>query len=193
MTDKKLLGHKTHSDLFDSIVENSKCRSAVYLDRFFQWKPRFPVGVLDGLQSTYSNVTPTSYEMAINKCPDCPSSVGRPIPWIEVKASGLPGAGFGLFALTDFRPGDTISVYLGKRNKTKDNCTQKYRLLERDAQGGIGSGFSQWLGAHFANDPTLMESRQHRVNAQFGNDYLLTAKRRIHIGSEIVVDYQWNK
>ena len=34
-------------------------------------------------------------------------------PWVEVRASGVPGAGNGVFALRDFSEGETVAVYMG--------------------------------------------------------------------------------
>jgi hypothetical protein len=47
---------------------------------------------------------------------------------VEVKASKIPKAGNGVFALFDFAKGDVVSEFLGKKCKTRDEVCTPYTL-----------------------------------------------------------------
>ena len=77
----------------------------------------------------------------------------RLVRWVEVKISGLEGAGLGLFAARKFLEGDVITVYLG-REVEKDidsvySITNHNIVLDcKPFEDG-----DTLLGAHLANDP----------------------------------------
>ena len=113
---------------------------------------------------------------------------------MEVKISGLEGAGLGLFAARKFLKGDVITVYLG-REVEKDidsvySITNHNIVLDcKPFEDG-----DTLLGAHLANDPNW--SRKEGVgvpcNAKIGFFFELIALETIVAGEEILLDYNYD-
>ncbi len=92
-------------------------------------------------------------------------------PWkdlaggVEIKPSTLPGAGRGLFAVKDFRPGEALAVYSGKKFSSAEVASLTYgvtyganpyaQTISAEEGGIIGERDPALphLGAQIANDP----------------------------------------
>jgi hypothetical protein len=129
-------------------------------------------------------------------------------PWLQVKESSLPEAGKGIFALREFRKGQMIGWYYGKKIATSNRQKKPYRFDKIDAEGGLG--YPGRLGLHFMNDPTLtivktsrgkdrlvskqmtdLKASLKRVNVRMHKDGLALADRQIRVGDELFAHYQY--
>ena len=115
------------------------------------------------------------------------------VPWVFVKKSSIPKAGFGLFASRRFARGETVGVYMGVTHSGRgqaSNVENKHVLAGIDARGGIGSGYNYCLGAHFINEPAFGgtgSSKKYKVAVHA--DGRITATRRVNRGQEFFMSY----
>jgi SET domain-containing protein len=114
---------------------------------------------------------------------------------IFVKKSQLPDAGKGLFAKVDFKKGDRIAEYAGRRRKWKDVKDQdgyNAYLLRLNPTTAIDARPSKSPG-RYANDAAgLVRVRGLRNNAEYltyGNRCFIEATKKIKNGEEIFVSY----
>ncbi len=114
---------------------------------------------------------------------------------IFVKRSQLTGAGKGLFARVDFRKGDRITEYAGRRRRWKDVKAQDGHnayLLRLNHTTAIDALHSKSPG-RYANDAAgFVRVKGVRNNAEYliyGNRCFIEATRRIEKGEEILVSY----
>jgi hypothetical protein len=148
------------------------------------------------ITQTPNNMTPLSYYRLFLKS----DYANTPwIPWVEIKPSVLDGAGLGVFAVREFRKGQEIGWYYGrKKTQKRVNNRSRYQLSDLDAEGGLGKPGR--LGMHFINDPSLVSSgaadlkRKSKLwNVEFHCDYSVRAKRQIRPGDELYADYNFDK
>jgi hypothetical protein len=115
------------------------------------------------------------------------------VPWVFVKKSTIPKAGFGLFASRRFARGETVGVYMGVTHSGREqasNVDNKYVLEGIDARGGIGSGYNYCLGAHFINDPAFGGTgSSKKYNVVVHADGRITVTRRVNRGEEFFMNY----
>jgi hypothetical protein len=123
-------------------------------------------------------------------------------PWLQVKESSLPGAGKGIFALREFRKGQVIGWYYGKKVPGSNHEKKPYQFANIDAEGG--RGYPGRLGLHFLNDPTLSQGKEgletkqgtdlkaslKKVNVRLHKDGLALAVSQIRVGDELFAHYQ---
>jgi SET domain-containing protein len=116
-------------------------------------------------------------------------------PHVVVKRSHLPGAGKGLFAKMDFKKGDRITEYAGRRRKWKDvKGEDGYNtyLLRLNRTTAIDARTSKAPG-RFANDAAgFVRVNGLSNNAEYltyGNKCFIEATRKIKKGEEILVSY----
>jgi SET domain-containing protein len=114
---------------------------------------------------------------------------------VIVKRSQLPGAGKGLFAKIDFKKGDRITEYVGRRRKwkdVKDEDGYNGYLLRLNRTTAIDARPSKSPG-RYANDAAgFVKIKGLRNNAEYniyGNRCFIEATRRIKKGEEIFVGY----
>lgn len=115
---------------------------------------------------------------------------------LAVKTSQLPGAGKGLFARTDFRKGDEITEYKGRRRKwseVKHLDGENGYLMRVNATSAIDARPYSASYGRFANDATgSSRSARLRNNAEYvarGLRVFIEATRTIRNGEEIFVGY----
>ncbi len=108
-----------------------------------------------------------------------------------IKASGIPGAGLGLFAAQTFRKGDAIGEYTGEE-LSLDALTERYGSALAaytlcDGTRYIDARNSNSCAVRFANDARGTDKRN---NATFvPSTFILEATKTIGNGSEIFVNY----
>lgn len=116
--------------------------------------------------------------------------------WLEVKKSGLPGAGRGLFARRTFNKGRRITEYKGRLCRWRDvaaaDATNPYlmrvnRLWAIDARPAVHT-----LG-RYANDAAGTPGKNSRHNnaiyVTVGRRCYLEATKTISRGEEVLVSY----
>jgi hypothetical protein len=74
---------------------------------------------------------------------------GNYVPWIQSGPSLIDGAGTGLFASRDFKKGDIITIYLGR--KRNDGEPTKYAFLDVTAADMKGELSNPYLLAQLIN------------------------------------------
>ena len=94
-----------------------------------------------------------------------------------------------------FFAGDIISVYLGVNVRRKSNLSQyamDFSVLgSLDAKAGIRNEANLFLGCHFVNDRTYMDTncdKSKKYNAKFV-DLFLVVTSNIKKNTEILADY----
>ena len=126
--------------------------------------------------------------------------VGYPItpgtlhPWLEVKESGIEGAGLGLFAAKRFKPGEIITVYFAPTKSKKPPRFTKYAIQRNGYYFSVREGAPLFLGAHFMNDATYKckekdRERLKRENNAVLEGFTVRAKYRILPGCKIKLSY----
>lgn len=112
-----------------------------------------------------------------------------------VKASTLPGAGYGLFTKTDIAKGEIITQYQGRL------CT--WQEVENDADNGyiyfidelhvIDAAKTFASFGRYANDAAGLQrvagKRNNSVYHEDGNSVFIKATRKISAGNEVFVAY----
>lgn len=115
---------------------------------------------------------------------------------VYVRKSLLPGAGLGLFANRNFRKGDRIAEYGGKRRlwrEVKHEDGHNGYLLRLNRTMAIDARPTLHLPGRYANDAAgLVRIRGLRNNAEYliyGDRCFIEATRGIRKGEEILVSY----
>lgn len=112
-----------------------------------------------------------------------------------VKTSTLPGAGLGLFAKVDFKKGDIITEYKGRRRtwpQVEDDVDNCY-IYHIDDDNVIDAQKNLSSFGRYANDATgLTRVSGIRNNAEYfeeDNRVYIRATRNIAAGNEVLVAY----
>lgn len=122
--------------------------------------------------------------------------------WLRIKKSKIPGAGKGLFTITDIKKGERIVEYKGRLHKWKDikyqDATNGY-LLYLTSQAVIDARPSRSFGRYVNDAKGFSRVAGLKNNAEYlyeGKRCYIESKRKIHAGEEILVGYgreYWSK
>ncbi len=112
-----------------------------------------------------------------------------------IKTSTLPGAGLGLFAKVDFKKGDIITEYKGRRRtwaEVEDDA-DNYYIYHIDDDNVIDAQKQPGSFGRYANDATgLTRVPGIKNNAEYFEDdnrVYIRATRNIAAGNEVLVAY----
>lgn len=116
--------------------------------------------------------------------------------WLEVKQSGLPNAGLGLFAKRTFRKGQRITEYKGVLKKWREVAHEdgiNTYLMRVNRFWAIDAKPAVQTFGRYANDAagTTGKSASHNnaIYVTEGRRCFLEAAKDIQPGDEILVDY----
>lgn len=132
---------------------------------------------------------------------------GRPkwIDWLLIKKSNIDGAGFGLFANTDFEAFTSLGIFSGSKEKFRDTECSKYAIqVNRDGEkpyfidANGSKGHEIFFGLHLANDPYygLDEERQLGTGKKLEPNFEVyesmeaMTMKAIKKGTELLLDYR---
>lgn len=101
--------------------------------------------------------------------------------WIEMKKSSVSDGGFGVFACREFRPGEFVTAYLGK----KVNTTYTFKDIVGLPQEARKDGFHEeyWFG-HRIN-----HGSGSKKNLEIRGNFILRATKKIKVNQELFWDY----
>ncbi len=105
--------------------------------------------------------------------------------WIEMKKSSIPNSGFGVYALRNFEKNEVVTIYLGDVVEEGEKLDYAFGVLNGIPEWVERSGliWEYWL-VHRINHGMI-----DTINVAIGNDYKITATRKIHKGVELFLDY----
>ena len=131
-------------------------------------------------------------------------------PWLEVKKSLLPDAGYGLFVLRPegFKAHETIGIYYGKVLKAHQgpseyaytwHDTNRAGAVDKvvDAGGGVTidgrkGGYPVYFGIHLANDSRLLSDEgMMEHNIYVTEDLEARVSRKVSLGEELYLNYRY--
>ena len=124
-------------------------------------------------------------------------------PWLMVKKSNIEGAGFGLFAMRDFKNKETIAAYCGEAMTFKDVKTREGNIyaIEDNGVQYVPQDHKMYMGVHFANSSkcttrgkkNLFRLSKNKENANCLPGRLFVATDNIKSGDEICWPYDFDE
>ena len=119
---------------------------------------------------------------------------GTFLPWFNIKKSTIGNAGMGLFADKEFSQGTVMAIYGGTitSKPKKGQYIAKWGDAKKFVDGhGLIDGKSPLMGVQMINDPNWKSSTKDKTlcNCILQTDLKIVAKRDIHRGQEIFLDY----
>jgi hypothetical protein len=191
-------------------VLTSSAHQVGLLNAEYKWEAviKLDIGIIDDLHATIQTLLNTNTPgLLSHKLYIKVDNKRNWEPWLQVKESSLPGAGKGIFALREFRKGQAIGWYYGKKVAGSNRKKKPYQFANIDAEGGLG--YQGRLGLHFLNDPTLtivktsrgkdslvtkegtdLKASLKKVNVRLHKDGLALADSQIRVGDELFAHYQ---
>jgi hypothetical protein len=146
--------------LGDPSVLTSSAHQMGLLNAEYKWEAviKLDIGIIDDLHATIQTLLNTNTPgLLSHKLYIKVDNKRNWEPWLQVKESSLLGAGKGIFALREFRKGQVIGWYYGKKVADSNHKKKPYQFANIDAEGGLG--YPGRLGLQFLNDPTLTIDR----------------------------------
>ena len=122
------------------------------------------------------------------------------VEWLVCKPSTMAGAGYGLFADTDFKKGSVIGIYVGGKDclpnyTMKTGWGGKKICYPFTHTSGLKGYAAATMGMQMMNDPTLyLEEGQellYEINTKVKSDLFVLATCGIKKRDELFVCYNW--